>query len=575
MTRTDGELDYSFYDWQSNDGARTWTIVWPDGKVNFAFTQADDANFATRGTAIGTYDSNTDEWIPCGGRVEQEKTGFGSIARYRDNSIILAAHTASEMGVYLIEDKDNITPGCATTVCHLDPTVDPTWPAIMTSGPDRDIIHIVALGYSDNIIYYFRSKDGGQTWDKQNEVLPFLTPEYGGDWNSNCYYWLETTEDNCLSLVINNAWSDGMVLYSYDDGETWERKVFYSHPNIEGDFTDTWYFYPRWTSVIWMGGKLHMAYEFNATTGTVGSGSYYPGLGGVAYWNEDMPYHGDGTNPSAIPGNLTPGQPFVMDSAYMYTDIYASWWLWSDASHEMWEEYMGYLPALTDEGDVEPDPYNVTEWNIDDRTLHGSYNSGTNGFPVLCQVPGSNDLVAVWSAMDENATDGVGNFYYHLFASYSPDGGNTWAQQVHLAKSWMFDNSEMVYPQAAVIGDQLIIAVQEDPETGTFVQGDEADGSNNYYHGLTFDLNEIFSGIGVSVPEVSHNTKMEVYPNPASDKVSVTLNQNAEIVIYNIMGQVVYTVNGHAGINLIDVNSLSNGVYFINAGTETQKFVVK
>ena len=54
MTRTDGELDYSTYDWQSNCGARTWTIQWPDGKINFAYTQASDNSFATRGTGIGT-----------------------------------------------------------------------------------------------------------------------------------------------------------------------------------------------------------------------------------------------------------------------------------------------------------------------------------------------------------------------------------------------------------------------------------------------------------------------------------------------------------------------------------------
>ena len=29
MTRTDGELDYTTYDWQTNAAARTWTIQWP------------------------------------------------------------------------------------------------------------------------------------------------------------------------------------------------------------------------------------------------------------------------------------------------------------------------------------------------------------------------------------------------------------------------------------------------------------------------------------------------------------------------------------------------------------------
>ena len=54
MLRTDGELDYTTYDWQSNQGARTWTIVWPDGKVNFAYTMATVNGFTDRGTGIGT-----------------------------------------------------------------------------------------------------------------------------------------------------------------------------------------------------------------------------------------------------------------------------------------------------------------------------------------------------------------------------------------------------------------------------------------------------------------------------------------------------------------------------------------
>ena len=54
MTRSDGELDYTTYDWQSNAGPRTWTIQWPDNKINFAYTMATDDAFSDRGTGIGT-----------------------------------------------------------------------------------------------------------------------------------------------------------------------------------------------------------------------------------------------------------------------------------------------------------------------------------------------------------------------------------------------------------------------------------------------------------------------------------------------------------------------------------------
>ena len=580
MTRTDGELDYSYYDWQSNDGARTWTIAWPDGKMSFAYTIATDENYSDRGTGIGTYDPEADEWIHCDARVEPEKTGFGSIARYDNNSIIVAAHTATECGVYFIEDKDNITPGCATLQSHLENSNEPTWPAIMTSGTNRNIVHVVALGYSDNMIYYYRSQDRGETWDKENVVLPFLTTEYGSDYNSNCYHWMETTDDNCLALVINNAWCDGMVIYSYDNGETWERKVYYHHPGINTTY-DTWFMYPRYVSAQWASnGELRMAYEFNGTTGEPGSGSYYPGIGGVAFWSETLPYYGEatptyGTDPTN-PMPPTPGQPFIMDSSYIYEDIYASWWLWSDASHDMWPEYMGYLSPLDEEGNPLADPYSATTWNIDDRSLHGSYNGGVCAFPVLCMIPGSDDMVAVWSAMDELNTDGT-NFYYKLFASASNDNGRTWSDMVQLTTDFMYQYNECVYPQALVRNNTLIIAVQMDPETGTFVMGDDPDGSNNYYQGLTFDLAELWPDypLGIEEQEVDNSTRMSVYPNPAVDQLNVTLNQSSDIVIYNIMGQNVMSVKGHAGANSINISSLNAGIYFVSAGNEMQKFVVK
>ena len=584
MVRLDfgqGELDYTAYDWQSNQGARTWTIVWPDGKVNFGYTMASDNGFADRGTGIGTYDYNSDEWTPLGGRIENEKTGFGSIARYKENGIVVAAHTASNMGIYIIEDKDNMTPNSVPASLYTNNT-SYTHPAVMTSGANRDIIHVFCGNFDDSAIpfKYWRSSDG-QTWDKTEVILPYIE-EFGSDWGTNEYYWMETTEDNCLALVINSAWCDGMVIYSYDNGETWERKVFYHHPGVHATF-DTWFMYPRWTSAVWgIDGELCLAYEFNGSKDEPGSGSYYPGIGGVAFWSENMPYYGDGSSfaewgsDPTNPMPPTPGQPFIMDSAYMFEDVYASWWLWSDATHEMWPEYMGYLPALTEDGEVEPDPYNVEEFNIEDRSLHGSYNSGCVAMPVLCKLPDSDfDLVAVWSAMDENMTDGAGNYYYKLFASYSGDGGRTWAPQVHITNDFMLQYTEHVYTQAAVIGQTLIVACQTDGQTGTFVQNDDEDWTDNLYSGYTYDLKELFPNAGVGVPEIEHNTHVSVYPNPAVDQLNITLNKNAEVTVYNIMGQTVMTMEGRAGANVLDISSLNSGIYFVNAGNDTQKFVVK
>lgn len=597
MVRVEGnEVELTWYDWQSNDGARTWTHVWDNGKVDFAFTTASDNTFADRGTGIVTYDSNTGEWSSLGGAAENEKTGFGSIAQYGQNGLVIAAHTSGDCRIYVTDDREGITAHSLAVTSILDNTYEPAWPNVMTSGANRDIIHVIATasstsnlimeGVTDPLIY-FRSTDGGQTWDKQNVILPYMDAEYSVDWTSNCAHWMETTEDNRLTLVVNNAWSDGFVLYSDDNGETWERKVYYSHPNIHGIDTSSWFFFPRWTSAIWAGDQLKLAYEWNGSTGEAGSGSYYPGIGGVAFWGENLVYPEYGAGISAVEGNLVPGEHFILDTAYLYQDIYGSMWWWSDANHEMMPEYMGYLTTLTDEGNFEP-YWEATEMNFvvgEGTNLgeHGLYNQGICAWPVLCKVPGSDDLVAVWSALDENCKDGSNKWYYHIFANYSTDGGMTWGNEtmdymVALCGGddyWMYENSEMVYPQAAVIGDQLIVVAQVDEGTGSFVQNEDTRGDDNYYVGYTFNLNELWPNVGVSVPEVSHNTKMVVSPNPASTVLNVNLNQSSEIVIYTITGQVVSTQKGHVGANTINISSLSSGVYFINAGSDTQKFVVK
>ena len=584
MTRSDGELDYTTYDWQSNAGPRTWTIQWPDNKINFAYTMATDDAFSDRGTGIGTYDYNTDEWTPLWGRIESERTGFGSIARYKENGIVIAAHTSTECCVYILEDREGLADaqGTLPRALTLSADNDPAWPAVMTSGANREIIHVLATGSGDNNVYYYRSSDG-MTWDKENVVLPYFTSEYGSDWGSNVAYWMETTADNCLAYVVNNAWSDCMVCYSYDNGETWERKVFWHHPGINVTYDDSKlaFCYPRWTSCHWgLNGELCMAYEFNGSTGEPGSGSYYPGVGGVAFWSETLPYHGEsqplyGVDPTN-PMPPMPGQPFIMDSAYLNSDILSSLWIYSETTHEMWPEYFGYVTPLDGQGNPE-DPYTATEFNIEDFQLHGKYNCGISAMPALCLLPGCDgwDMVAVWSAMDENNQDGHGNHYFKLFASYSGDAGHTWSPQVQLTKGFDFQQSECVYTQAAVVGTTLVVASQQDFETGTFVQSDDDDSSDNCYFGLTFELNDLFPEAGVGVAEVSHNTHMTVYPNPAVDQLNVTLSQNADIEIYNVMGQKVMTFEGHAGANTISLNGLTSGVYVISAGSDVQKFIVK
>ena len=584
-----GELDYSAYDWQTNHGFINRTVVWPDGKVNFAYTYASDASYADRGTAIGTYDSNTDEWIPMEGRIEADRTGFGSIARYGENGLVVAAHTSNNLNVYIVEDKDNMTPNTATAALNIGTDV---WshPCVATSGPNHDIIHMVAAVFDgeDNgvkgAIRYWRSSDG-EEWDIVCRELPYLTSDYGLEHGTNSYYWMETTEDNMIGLVINTGNTDGIVLYSTDNGDTWQRKIYFHDPDPMGDFTGNSFPYPRWTSALWNdNNELMLAYEFNFTTHT---GTYSAAIGGVAFWSEYMPYRGDGSSFNTWGGDAsnpmppTPGQPFIMDSAYLSQDIYASWFVWSDATHEMWPEYFGYNCNWTEEGEWE-DPEAEeweSEWHFEavaDFENHGPYNCGPVNMPVIAKVNGDdNVLVAVWCTVDdEHMLDG--NYFLKLVSAISYDAGMHWSHPVMLtAGEFEFMESEQVYPQIAVIGNTLIVAAQVDYGPGTYVQSDDNDFADNHYCGFTFDINDLFSFYDSTSDNVSNNVQMTLFPNPAVDQLNVTLSKNVEIVVYNIMGQKVMSQKGHAGANVINVSNLNSGIYFVNAGSETQKLIVK
>ena len=589
-----GELDYTLYDWQTNHAAINRTIVWPDGKVNFAYTYSASPSYADRGTAIGTYDSNTDEWIPMEGRIESEKTGFGSIARYRDNGIVVAAHTASDTKIYIVEDKDNMVPNSVSAALSISSSIY-THPCVMTSGPNRDIIHMVASEFDDGDpdgngiehgIRYWRSSDG-EEWDIVCLELPFLTIDYGTEHGGNCYYWMETTESNCLALVINTGNTDGIVLYSYDNGDTWGRKIYFHDPCPGVTSDDLSFEYPRWTSALWNDNmELMMAYEINSSSH---SGTYNKVGSGVAFWSEYMPYRGDGSSLATWgydptnPMPPTPGQPFIMDSAYLFEDIWASLYFWQDPTHEMWPEYFGYFANLDEDGNWEdPEGEWQTEFHHDGSISnlgnHGSYNGGAAMQPVLSKVDGNdNELVAVWAMIDdEHSLSDM--FFFKLMAVYSVDGGMHWSHMVNLtAGEFEFMESEQVYPQIAVIGRKLIVASQVDYEPGTNIISatEDSDPTDNHYCGFTFDINDLFSFYDSTSDHVSNNVRMTIFPNPAVDQLNVTLSNNAEIVVYNIMGQKVMSQEGHAGANSINVSSLNSGIYFVNAGSDTQKFIVK
>lgn len=592
---TEVELSPTYYDWQSNMGPRNFTAVWPDGYAVVAYTfSLEEGGMADRGTGLSIFDPATGEWTYEQTRVEPDRTGFGSIARYGENGLVVAAHTSDAVGIYVNENFRN--GGDWSDPIYLSKEMGGAWPVVGCSGENNDIIHVLYNMAQDTELngvieatLYARIANG--VVEAEDVQLELLSSAYASELGSNSTYFLpwDPAKPNRISFIVNAAWSDGRAVISEDNGATWSQRVFYKHPGINETISDSWFMYPRWTSAAFdKDDNLCLVYEYNGSIGAPGEGSYYASLGGVAFWSEVLP-----KNEMCVGGVGNAGEPFIMDSTYIIQDLYMSEWYWSDALHEVLPEYFGVMEIVDSEGNVLPRDYSGDDgyWptiGTGGWDLHGLYNCGKSAFASMVYDKESDVVCAVWSQIcgDEAGVffDGT-NHFFRLFCNVSDDGGLTWKGTKAVLTDFANMYDEMVYPVVIPYiytdadGMKYIqVAYQNDQDPGTFVQGDESNPENNFYRAARIDLDYMCPGVDVE-EVVASPVQMNVYPNPAtSGEVKVQVNEKAEVSVYNAVGQLVdsFVVEGVKSIN---VNNYASGVYFIKAdngsNVTTQKFVVE
>lgn len=81
-----------------------------------------------------------------------------------------------------------------------------------------------------------------------------------------------------------------------------------------------------------------------------------------------------------------------------------------------------------------------------------------------------------------------------------------------------------------------------------------------------------------SIKEVANESNFTIYPNPAKEKLFInTKEKNANIVITNISGVVVYQNNNHSSTPIeINLKDFENGIYFVRINNlEPRKFIIE
>lgn len=99
----------------------------------------------------------------------------------------------------------------------------------------------------------------------------------------------------------------------------------------------------------------------------------------------------------------------------------------------------------------------------------------------------------------------------------------------------------------------------------------------------TFTLNQLASNtILLSVPSNSMDRYFTLYPNPTTNILNIETKEPIEkesIKVYNITGQLVFTITKAENISSIDVTNLNTGNYFIiiqtDRGIYKSKFIKK
>ncbi len=406
------------------------------------------------------------------------------------------------------------------------------WHSAMTSGANHEYLHILALVYDDpyqgqdDALLYYRSPDGGVTWDINGVVIDGLGPEYFTTIPGLRYNWANPVGDT-IAFSFGFDHFDGLVFKSTDNGANWEKITVYQAPYTPFDLPDLSPTYGGGdgSSAIALDsqGKVHVAFGrmlhiYDIVSSPPGGWYFYPATEGIIYWNETMPILDSTAISSYTLENLIAGGNLV------------GWVVPADTTITLPSGQPNYGVGLT----------SGPQWGID----------------------ADDNMYLAWDALAPLYNDGQ-YFFRHIYGNASFDGGASWQGIKDLTGDFLFSWSECAYPAIApVVNDKINLVFQEDFTTGTGA------GEENFIDYLDFPK-DFFVG----TPEHKAPGALKVsqcYPNPASGEaaVKVTLDKpaNLTVTLSGMTGQVIKTLDKGqlpAGDQIIRISleGIQPGVY--------------
>lgn len=547
------------YDMQTNGSIMNDRLhLWADGSLSATWTMAfTDPSYGDRGTGYNYSDGTTWNEAPTT-RLETMKSGWPSIHPWGANGELVMAHNSTSHLVMQTRPQK----GTGTWTQNNNSLTAPAgvsilvWPRTCVNGPNNQYIHVlvmtapVANGGTkyqglDGALIYYRSLNGGQTWDKQGIILPGLTSENYFGFGGDDYAWAEPHGDT-LVFVNGGQWTDTFIMKSVDNGNTWTKtQILPNYYSLNNGTTQTPAFICCDGSVaaaIDKGGIVHVAFGRMRAICTGSAHNYYPGTDGLVYWNSTMP---------------------TMDTA-LVSDI--------DALINA-DRCIGFVVA------------NGTDSIID----FPYYGVSLSSFPQIV-VDDYNNKYFFWSSLTVGNPSPDPYNYRHIWARAWFHNKSQWTELKDLNDGVLYMFQEFTYP--AVASDMKNNKVQMITQTSD-QPGSNIKDTTIPIHDVNIEYREIpvstFFPVGIeNQPAAEKNPVGKNYPNPVKSTTSFNLSldqaSNVSIILSNVMGQKIQNLDKgmmNAGGHRItlDASDLASGIYFytvkFNGTSYTHKMIVE
>ena len=567
------------YDLQSNAAVQNRIIHHDDGTISAGWTTSQELNssWSDRGTGYNFFDGTAWGMQPLN-RLESSRGGWPSIIAMGSGKEASVTHNTANSYINMTH-RSAVGTGSWTEqiISSVDSNGlyrDLTWNRTAVGGLNKETLHMVGIANASdtvNVVYgipnallYYRSQDEGVTWDIQDMQLPTLDSANFNRFSGDSYTL--TAQEETVVLAYFNDWGDSFIVKSIDNGTTWNKTIFLDFPvdkytidsGLDLDNNDTLdnvYSTDNYGTVILdPNGDAHVFYGIMMYLDddlADASSSWFPGINGIAYWNESMG------------ADVTPATVHAGDTSLWYSDM-------------MNDNIIAQAPDLNGDGQVA---------GVDSTGGYALYYASRASMPNA-GISANGEIYLSFSGYTETADNGS-QVFRHLYITKSSDGGLTWKTPVDVTPNAGFNGmKECVFgSMEPTVDDKIRIVYQRDTEPGLIVRGDEDLVEFNDILYLEIDTVGLF-GSTVSVNDIKNPTTFTVYPNPANDytyiAISLDKTEKVTLTIVDLLGKEIskeekILFSGKT-TDRVDVSNFQNGVYFINlqAGNKitTQKLVI-